>query len=205
MNARVAPVAWVLCGLLFGAVLAPPLTAWLAGSFGWRGAFVTTGLIGLAWVAAWMLAGRFAPVPAVSVARPTPWSAWGGPAARSTLLTLAALLTPASCLVVWAPSAGWSIALMSLLMLAHGFWICNFLASISDDFPATEIATVVGLSGTVGGAASFLTSLAIGPVVDRWSFTPVFLVSAVLYPLALVVLTLRPRDRSVQDAPVGLL
>ena len=33
-------------GSAFGAVLAPPLTAWLAGRFGWRGTFVATGLIG---------------------------------------------------------------------------------------------------------------------------------------------------------------
>lgn len=267
-------------GSAFGAVLAPPMTAWLAGHFGWRGAFVTTGVIGLVWVGLWVLAGRFAPARAAAATRPAPWSAWGGllrmpqvwrilgaralfdpvfyfymfwipkylssergfslekigeyywipflvlgvsnigsghvsdlliragwtpRRARSTLLTLAALLTPASCLVVWTPSAGWAIALMSLLMFAHGFWICNFLASISDDFPAGSIATVVGLSGTVGGTASFLTSLAIGPVVDRWSFTPVFLVSAVLYPLALVVLTLRPRDGGAQEGAGDVL
>lgn len=257
-------------GSAFGAVLAPPMTAWLAGYFGWRGVFVTTGVVGLIWVAVWLSAGRFAPAPASTTAAPcpAPWSAWGGllrmpqvwrilgaralfdPVfyfymfwipkylssergfsleeigdlywipflvlgvsnigsghvsdlmvragwtplrARRTLLAAAALLTPASCLVVWAPSAGWAIALMSVLTFAHGFWICNFLASVSDDFPSGSIATIVGLSGTVGGTVSFLTSLAIGPVVDRWTFTPVFLVSAVLYPLALVVLISRRR------------
>ncbi len=261
-------------GSAFGAVLAPPMTAWLAGHFGWRGVFVTTGVVGLVWVALWMSAGRFSPASAASAAPcPAPWSAWGGllrmpqvwrilgaralfdpvfyfymfwipkylssergfsleeigdlywipflvlgisnvgsghvsdllvragwtpRRARRTLLTAAALLTPASCLVVWTPSAGWAIALMSVLTFAHGFWICNFLASVSDDFPAGSMATIVGLSGTVGGTVSFLTSLAIGPVVDRWSFTPVFLVSAVLYPLALAVLMSGRRARVAQ-------
>ncbi|MBM4154506.1 MAG: MFS transporter [Lentisphaerae bacterium] len=259
-------------GSAFGAVLAPPMTAWLYGLVDWRGVFVVTAVVGLIWVAAWLAAGRFAPAPAAAAPCPPPWRAWGGllrqpqvwrilaaralfdpvfyfymfwipkylssergfsleaigdlywipflvlgisnvgsghvsdllvragwtpRRARRTLLTAAAWLTPASCLVAWTPSAGWAIALMSLLTFAHGFWICNFLASVSDDFPAGSIATIVGLSGTVGGSASFLTSLAIGPVADRWSFTPVFIVCAALYPLALAVLMSGRRVRAV--------
>ena len=115
--------------------------------------------------------------------------------ARRTLLTVAALVTPVSCLVIFAPTAGWAIALMACLMAAHGLWICNFLAHISDQLPATSIATVVGLSGTVGGCAGMLANLVIGPAVDHYSFTPVFITSAVLYPLAALVLLSSLRTR----------
>jgi ACS family hexuronate transporter-like MFS transporter len=41
-------------GATIGATLAPPLIAWLAVSYGWRGAFVVTGVLGLLWVVPWL-------------------------------------------------------------------------------------------------------------------------------------------------------
>ena len=267
-------------GSAFGAVLAPPLTAWLAVKFGWRGAFIATGLAGLTWLIAWLAAGRYVAVPAVAPANPAAagpawreWLAqpvvwrilaarflfdpvfyfymfwipqylsrergfsleqigkyywvpflvlgvshigsghlsdllvrhgWTPRQARARLLFVAAMLTPVSCLVVLAPTAGWAIALMSCLMLAHGVWICNYLAHISDHLPASAMATVVGLSGTVGGCAGMLANLAVGSVVDHYSFTPIFITSAVLYPLAaLVLLVGRPPAPSADNRPAS--
>jgi ACS family hexuronate transporter-like MFS transporter len=257
-------------GSAFGSVLAPPLTAWMAGSFGWRGAFVATGVFGGLWLAAWLVAGRHAPAPLV---QPTPgaplnratWgevlrqpAAWrvllarfcfdpvfyfymfwipqylarargfsldqigmyywipflalglsniasgylgdflirrGCPVwrARRTLLRVSALITPVSCLVILTPSAGWAIALMAILMAAHGLWICNFLGVLSDHFPSRVMATAVGLTGTVGGCAGIIANLVTGPVVDGHGFTPIFIGMSVLYPLALLILLTLPR------------
>jgi MFS transporter, ACS family, hexuronate transporter len=41
-------------GATIGATVAPPLIAWLAVSYGWRGAFVVTGVLGLLWVVPWL-------------------------------------------------------------------------------------------------------------------------------------------------------
>ena len=41
-------------GATIGATFAPPLIAWLALSYGWRGAFVVTGVLGLLWVIPWL-------------------------------------------------------------------------------------------------------------------------------------------------------
>lgn len=264
LDKRVLAIGIANGGSAFGAVLAPPLTAALASRFGWRGAFLATGAVGLLWLAAWLATFRFAPRElgaAASEARPAAplgpllrdarvakillarflfdpvfyfymfWipqylarerrfsleqiGAWywipflvlgistiasgrvsdllvgrGWPPrrARATLLTCAALLTPVSWLAAAAPSAGWAIALMSGLMLAHGFWISNFLGMLSDLFPASAIATVTGLSGTAGGIGGMLSNLMVGPLVDHFSFTPAFAVSGVLYPVALLIL-----------------
>jgi ACS family hexuronate transporter-like MFS transporter len=53
-------------GVSLGMVLAPPLATSLALQWGWRSAFVVTGLLGLAWIPAWNLVARrasAAPVP----------------------------------------------------------------------------------------------------------------------------------------------
>lgn len=42
-------------GAALGAVIAPPLTVYLIGSIGWRGVFIVTGMIGMAWVVGWLL------------------------------------------------------------------------------------------------------------------------------------------------------
>lgn len=55
-------------GAAFGAVLSPPLTAWLAVRFGWRAAFLVTGALGASWVAAWIATFRL--VPAIHGAPP---------------------------------------------------------------------------------------------------------------------------------------
>jgi ACS family hexuronate transporter-like MFS transporter len=251
-------------GSAFGAVIAPPLTAVLASNFGWRGAFLTTGALGLLWLVSWFAAFRFISVrgeartEAPSTRTPlrellgdrrilwvlasrflfdpvfyfymfwipqylsrergfslqqigsyywVPFlvlgvstiaagrvsdqlirSGWAPHRARRMLLTAAALLTPVSWLASLAPSAEWAVAMMSCLMLAHGFWITNFLGVLSDTFPASAIATVTGLTGTAGGVGGILSSLAVGPLVDRFSFGPAFVASGLLYPIALCVL-----------------
>jgi len=40
-------------GSAVGAIVAPPIVALLALNFGWRAAFIVTGLLGLVWLAAW--------------------------------------------------------------------------------------------------------------------------------------------------------
>jgi len=114
---------------------------------------------------------------------------WPARRARLVLLAVSAFMTPASWLASLAGSVPAAIALMSALMFAHGIWITNFLALLSDNTPAASLGTAVGLTGTVGGTAGMLSSLAIGPVVDRFSFTPVFAASGIVYPLAFLVLS----------------
>jgi ACS family hexuronate transporter-like MFS transporter len=263
-------------GSAFGSVLAPPLTAWMARSFGWRGAFVASGILGGVWLMSWMTAGRFAPAPFSStppeaglkkatwgevLRRPAAWRflmarfcfdpvfyfymfwipqylsrergfsldqigryywipflalglsniasghlgdflirhGWPVRRTRRTLLVVSALVTPISCLVIFTPSAGWAIALMAVLMAAHGLWICNYIAHISDYFPSRIMATAFGLTGTVGGCAGILANLVTGPVVDAYGFTPIFIGTSVLYPLALLVLLRIPREAAPSE------
>lgn len=249
-------------GSAFGAVLAPPLTAWVAGAFGWRSVFLCTALLGMLWLPAWLIAFRGLPsaasaAPPVAraswrrlLARPEvrrlliarfffdpvfyfymfwipqylsrergmslvdigsltwiPFFAlgitniaagrlsdslvargWAPRRARLSLMFVAAMLTPASWLAALAGTPALAIALMSVLMLAHGIWIANFITLIGDTVALGEVGTAVGLTGTSGGIAAMLSNLAIGLVVDQFSFTPVFLVSALLYPAAWLIL-----------------
>jgi len=55
-------------GVSLGAMAALPLAAYLAGTAGWRSAFLVTGALGLLWIPAWNLAARHASAPTDSAA-----------------------------------------------------------------------------------------------------------------------------------------
>jgi MFS transporter, ACS family, hexuronate transporter len=268
-------------GSAIGAVIAPPLVVWTALHTGWRGTFLITGMIGLAWLVIWLpvyarpeesrligeperrliLDGRDNnPIDGGKI----PWRAllkfrelqglvtsrflfdsvfyfymfwtpqylhqergaslirigqltWipflvlgissvlGGwvsdqlvrhgisiDKARKSLLLGSGLLAPVSILVVFAYHTETAIALMCIFMFAHGFWITNYMTTIGDLFPS-RVASVVGLTGTAGGIGGFLSSLAIGRVVQSISFTPVFIAAGLIYPVCLVILFLTVR------------
>ncbi len=54
LRQRSRAIGLAIGGAAIGAVLAPPLTVWLASKTGWRGAFLATGLMGLIWIALWL-------------------------------------------------------------------------------------------------------------------------------------------------------
>jgi len=125
---------------------------------------------------------------------------WSARAVRRIVLSAAALVTPVSALVIAAPTVGWAIALMTAVMAAHGFWISTYITLVGDLFPSRIVATVVGLTGTVGGTAAVLSNLVTGTVIDRHGFVPLFLVASVLYPLALIFLLSIPATPEPADA-----
>jgi len=63
-------------GLSVGAMLAPPVATWLALGYGWRSAFVVTGLLGVLWIPLWLAAARRMPAQHIA-----PRANWRGSAA----------------------------------------------------------------------------------------------------------------------------
>jgi ACS family hexuronate transporter-like MFS transporter len=113
-------------------------------------------------------------------------------------MACAAFLTPVSILALYAPNSLYAVALLGVLMFAHGFWMTNYMTLIGDVFPVATVATVVGLTGTAGGLGGFLSSLAIGRIIQAASFAPVFIACGLLYPigLAVILFTVRGCGRS---------
>jgi ACS family hexuronate transporter-like MFS transporter len=270
---RAFAVGFANGGSAFGAVLAPPLSAWWATTFGWRGAFVATAVLGLSWLLAWQVASRGVGTAAPAARRvqvsfaallsrrevqrlvlarfffdpgfyfymfwipqylarerglsiveigSLMWipflvlgltniaagrvsdllvaGGWPPKRSRLVLMLIAALLTPSSWLASAAKTPALVIALMSILMFAHGIWIANFITLIGDTVAQEEVGTAVGLTGTSGGIAGMISSLAVGPIADNFSFAPVFLASALLYPAAwLILVTRRRTEVRIQD------
>ena len=123
-----------------------------------------------------------------------PWSA------RAGVMAAAALLTTASGFAGHLKDLDNALAVMSLLMLAHGFWITNYVTLISERFPEAAVGTVMGLTGAIGAVGGMLANTAIGRVVDRFSYGPVWIASGLMYPLALAVLLAAVGPRRVAES-----
>ena len=113
--------------------------------------------------------------------------------ARKVVMGVAAVLTMVAPLVVWVESIEMAIFMISVIMFAHGFWITNYITSISEMFGSAATATVVGLSGTGGAIAGLILNPVIGLVVLNISYTPLWILSGLMYPLAFIffVVTIR--------------
>ena len=255
-------VGFANSGSALGAILAPPLTVWAAATWGWRGAFAGTAVLGMIWWIAWrvayvgipnakrstavqsgprwkdllmrpevrrLLIARFCFDPVfyfymfwipqylnrergMSLDQIGAWlwipfvalevsnisagfvsdslirRGWDRKQARMRLMLIAALLTPASFAAALASTPALAIALMAVLLFAHGIWIANYMTLVGETVAQNEIATTVGLTGMCGGIAGMASNLVIGPVVDHYSFSPIFLASAVVYPLAWIII-----------------
>lgn len=119
--------------------------------------------------------------------------------ARKTVMGLAAILTLAAPVIEWASSIEIAIACMSIFMLAHGFWITNYITAIADMFGQNATSTVVGLSGTAGAISGLLLNPLMGAVIQEYTYRPLWIASGLLYPCAFgLLMVFIPRIQAIE-------
>jgi len=119
--------------------------------------------------------------------------------ARKTIMGIAAVITMFTALTPVVSNVEMAIFLISLFMFAHGFWITNYITVTSEVFGKNGTSTVVGISGTAGAVAGMLINPLIGNVVENFSYTPLWIMTGVLYPLGFMVLLITiPRIRGLK-------
>src|SRR6201999_3307766 len=90
-----------------------------------------------------------------------------------------------------------ALALICVALWGYASWSTMGLTLPSDLLPQDVVATVTGLSGFAAGLVSTGFTLAVGVLVDRYSYSPAFL-AAGLMPLvatACLFLLIRPAGR----------
>jgi len=260
-------------GSAIGAVLAPPLTIYVASSFGWRASFIIPAIVGVIWVVSWFLIpwkryigtqrekivspsvsfasilknkylwvfvsirflldpvlyflmfwvpkylseyrgmsferiGDLFWIPFLALGISNIFGGWISDKliqrgisinkARKWVMGIAAGLTLCAPFIAFVGSYQFAIALLTLLLFAHGFWITNYITAISDIFGSKATSTVVGLSGTAGALSSLLINPFIGEIVTRYSYTPLWVTAGLMYPLGfLLFLVFIPRIKAL--------
>jgi ACS family hexuronate transporter-like MFS transporter len=114
---------------------------------------------------------------------------WSVDRARKTVLIASAGMIPLGVLMVVRASSD-AIVITGISVIAFGFqsWIVNVHTLPSDCFPRQDVGSVFGIGGTSAGIASMLFTLLVGYIVDRFSYTPVFIMVGLMGPLAAILL-----------------
>jgi ACS family hexuronate transporter-like MFS transporter len=121
--------------------------------------------------------------------------------ARKAAVTLFAALMLSAIPAVLTREAWLSIALVSVAMFGYTGSLANMLSMPADVFPGSAVASVYGLASMGAGFGGMIFTLMTGWVVDRFSYTPVFIGFGIM-PLvcALILWTLagplRPASHS---------
>lgn len=110
--------------------------------------------------------------------------------ARKLCCALGAAFLPLGAAAPFVHSGMTALALMALVLFAYQFWVNNVQAIPSDVFPARAVGGVFGLGGSAAGLSSLLVTLAVGWIAQHFSFTPVFIIAAMMGPLAATALLL---------------
>lgn len=78
-----------------------------------------------------------------------------------------------------------AVFVLAGVMFGHAAW--GNITLPTEVFPSTAVGTVTGFGGFLGGIAGGITQLAIGAVVTKFGYTPIFAVCSVMYLLALLL------------------
>jgi ACS family hexuronate transporter-like MFS transporter len=125
--------------------------------------------------------------------------------ARLTVMGISAAVMVAGAAIRFCHHPGLALALISTVVFAYSAWAANVLTLPSDLFPASRVAAVVGMSGTVAGLGGILTTHVAGLVIDRFSYGPVFAGLGCLPVLAFLcsLLAARTRHSAPLESPIA--
>ena len=126
-------------------------------------------------------------------------SGFGVNRARKFTMLLASILVMPVMFATHADSLWLAVAILGMATAGHQAFSATLYTFPSDVFPKQAVGTVVGIGGTAGAIGGMLMAKYAGWVLDGiGSYTPIFVVAAAVYILALGVLqVLSPRFRPV--------
>ncbi len=108
--------------------------------------------------------------------------------ARKSVMVAGAIAMAAGVLVVGAQTSAGAIAWVCVATFGFGLWSANILALHADIFPTETMGTAVGLTGMASSLGGSIFTYAIGLMVDRTGYQPVFAIAGTLALLACIAL-----------------
>ena len=110
---------------------------------------------------------------------------WSLNASRKTALFLCALAVTPIMISARTHQAWLAVFLIALAAGAHQGWSANLYTLVSDMFPRSAIASVVGFAGTAGAIGGMFIAKVVGYILQRTgSYVPVFMLAGLAYLVA---------------------
>lgn len=127
---------------------------------------------------------------------------WTINAGRKTAMLVCALCVVPIYFAAHAANLWTAVALISLATAAHQGFSANLFTLVSDMFPRRAVGSVVGIGGFSGAISGMFIATATGLLL-QWtgSYTPIFILAATAYLLALLIIHLLAPE--LEPAKVG--
>jgi ACS family hexuronate transporter-like MFS transporter len=120
---------------------------------------------------------------------------------RKLLMYGSGIVCCASFFVPYASGRTAALLLIGVAVAADNFLSANMYGAITDLFPDHEVGRATGLTGVAGGLSGLLFPLLTGLVVDHISYTPVFIMVALMPLIGTVALfSLAGRYRAISTS-----
>jgi MFS transporter, ACS family, hexuronate transporter len=98
------------------------------------------------------------------------------------------VLAPIGAINAFEPAVRVSLAVGAAVAFIHMYWQTNLTALITDLFTSRSFGRVSAVTGIAAGLGGMGTTWLIGQMVSIVSYRPMFVVMAVVYPVAMVVI-----------------
>ncbi|VVO44649.1 hypothetical protein PS833_06456 [Pseudomonas fluorescens] len=90
------------------------------------------------------------------------------------------------------------VGLLSLAAAAHQGWSANLFTTVADNFPRSQVASVMGIGGTAGSVGGMIFPLIVGIVLEHYKalenltlgYNLIFIVCASSYLTAWIIMRL---------------
>ena len=116
---------------------------------------------------------------------------WSINRARKTTMLICALCAVPVAFAAFADNLWVAVAILGLATAAHQGFSANLYTLPSDVFPRSAVGTVLGVGGMIGAIGGMAMAKYAGWVLDKiGTYTPIFVVAASAYLLALLVIHL---------------
>ena len=109
--------------------------------------------------------------------------------ARKMSLIGAALLAPVCALTPHFPQPVATLAIFSVVAAVCLTWLFNLGVVVADAFPAANVGSVWGIAGAFGAVGGMVFNKFVGNLMGTFGSAQIFMVLAVLHPLAAIILT----------------
>lgn len=120
---------------------------------------------------------------------------------RQCIMFLSAILVSSGVFCVYFSRLLWVLLALSIAAFAMQFWGANVDTLAIDIFPPEHAAQTMGFTGLMGAIGGIFFTAGTGYVVQHYSYTPIWVASAVMYPIGLILVFLLLRQSSSARMP----
>jgi ACS family hexuronate transporter-like MFS transporter len=106
--------------------------------------------------------------------------------ARTKAMLFSVLLMPLGLLVPFVHATSSVMAIVCVVLFGHMSWKTNLMTLTVDVFPRQVVGKVAGIVGTGSGIGAALFTALAGHIIQKHSYTPVFVIMALMHPIGFV-------------------